>query len=85
MDPLGDADGATGGGAAFGAIIRPSTLYSGLYQRSCPAADSSYPMAAQPETRTDSYRCPECGGAVLFAHGAWGCTECRYVPPHSAD
>jgi ribosomal protein L37AE/L43A len=42
-------------------------------------------MAAQPETRTESYRCPECDGAVLFAHGAWGCTSCRYVPPHSAD
>jgi ribosomal protein L37AE/L43A len=31
------------------------------------------------------YRCPECDGALALVGGSWGCTACRYVPPHAAD
>lgn len=42
-------------------------------------------MATHQQTRTESYRCPECAGALSFDEGAWGCTDCSYVPGHGAD
>lgn len=42
-------------------------------------------MATKQPTTAESYRCPECSGDLSLDTGSWGCTECGYVPPHSAD
>ncbi len=41
-------------------------------------------MATSQDVSAKSYRCPECGGAVVFDR-EWTCTDCRYVPNQSAD
>jgi hypothetical protein len=41
-------------------------------------------MATSQDASPESYRCPECDGAVVFDRG-WTCTDCRYVPNQSAD
>ncbi|MFB6308036.1 MAG: hypothetical protein ABEH35_01780 [Haloarculaceae archaeon] len=42
-------------------------------------------MATQQRTATEAYRCPHCAGPIAFSEGAWGCTDCDYVPRHAAD
>ncbi|MFC6975762.1 hypothetical protein ACFQL1_15590 [Halomicroarcula sp. GCM10025709] len=42
-------------------------------------------MAINQSTTADAYRCPDCHGEITFADGTWGCTDCTYVPRHSAD
>ncbi|WP_280633717.1 hypothetical protein [Halorussus marinus] len=42
-------------------------------------------MATTHPTTAETYRCPECRGVLSFDAGSWGCTDCSYVPPHSAD
>jgi ribosomal protein S27AE len=42
-------------------------------------------MASKGQIPTETYRCPNCGGVLAFVDGSWGCTDCRYVPPHGAD
>jgi hypothetical protein len=41
-------------------------------------------MATTQELSVETYRCPACGGAVVFDR-EWACTDCRYVPNQSAD
>lgn len=41
-------------------------------------------MAIQNQT-TDAFECPECDSTLCFTDGAWGCTNCSYVPRQSAD
>ncbi|MFC6862332.1 hypothetical protein ACFQGE_02515 [Halomicroarcula sp. GCM10025817] len=42
-------------------------------------------MATNSRSTTLAYRCPDCNGAITFDGASWGCTDCRYVPRHSAD
>jgi ribosomal protein L37AE/L43A len=42
-------------------------------------------MTVQSRTAAETYRCPKCKGVLSFVTGSWGCTDCRYVPPHGAD
>ena len=42
-------------------------------------------MAIEPRTAAETYRCPKCDDVLAFVEGSWGCTGCRYVPPHGAD
>jgi hypothetical protein len=42
-------------------------------------------MATQHQTATQAYRCPDCSGVISFDGATWGCTDCQYVPRHSAD
>lgn len=42
-------------------------------------------MAIHQTTAAETYRCPDCHGEIKFADRAWRCTDCRYVPRHSAD
>jgi len=41
-------------------------------------------MAIQNPT-AETYKCPECAAALTVEVGSWTCSDCRYVPRHSAD
>jgi ribosomal protein S27E len=42
-------------------------------------------MAAQPRSIFESYRCPDCTGAITWEGEGWQCADCGHVLNHGAD